>query len=384
MKYEECSIHNPKEQPNFQVHNMKTKELNIQPLSTWLPATCPILISGPCSAETEEQVMLTAQQLADTGKVHALRAGIWKPRTRVGQFEGVGNPGLHWLTAAGKATGLPVTTEVANASHVEACLKAGVDFLWIGARTTVNPFSVQEIADALQGVDIPVLVKNPVNPDIELWIGALERLNRAGITRLGAIHRGFSSFEKGPFRNEPMWNIVVELKARLPEIDILCDPSHISGNKDLIALISQKAIDMDLAGLMIESHIHPETAWSDAAQQITPLRLSALMDELIIRKPSTDNSSFIDTLKVLREEIDGLDDEIMQRLAKRMAISKKIGQYKRDNHVTILQMNRWEEIMKTRVQLCKAMGLSEEFTRDLLHLIHRESMQVQEKVMNNS
>jgi chorismate mutase len=342
----------------------------------------PIIISGPCSAETEEQMVATAKQIAATGKVHALRAGIWKPRTRPGQYEGAGDIGLNWLMTAKKETGLPVTTEVANAAHVEACLKAGVDILWIGARTTVNPFSVQEIADSLKGVDIPVMVKNPVNPDLELWIGALERLNKAGITRMAAIHRGFSSFEKGPFRNLPMWDIAIELKTRFPELDIICDPSHISGNRDLISFVSQKALDLDMAGLMIESHINPDAAWSDAKQQVTPAVLGKIISELVVRSTSSEDKSFKDTLSVLRDQIDHLDDEIMQKLSSRMKISEKIGQYKKDNNVTILQVNRWEEIIKTRVTLGKAMGLDEGFTRDLLRLIHHESIQVQTKIMN--
>jgi chorismate mutase len=362
---------------------MSKKNIQLEPISSWLNTQRPIIISGPCSAESEEQMMTTAQQLAASKQVHALRAGIWKPRTRPGQYEGAGDAGLEWLVNAGKATGLPVTTEVANAAHVEACLKAGVNFLWIGARTTVNPFSVQEIADALRGAKIPVMVKNPVNPDLELWIGALERLNKAGITQLAAIHRGFSSFEKGPFRNAPMWELPIALKTHLPEMDIICDPSHIAGNRDLIAFISQKALDLDMAGLMIESHIHPDAALSDAKQQITPQTLSKMTNELVVRSVNTDNAAFKDTLSELRTEIDQLDDEIMQRLARRMKVSEKIGEYKRDNNVTILQVNRWEEIMKSRIALCKAMGLSEEFTTELLRLVHHASIDVQTKVMNH-
>jgi chorismate mutase len=324
----------------------------------------------------------TAKQLAATGKVHAIRAGIWKPRTRPGQYEGAGEEGLKWLMAAKQETGLPVTTEVANAAHVEACLKAGVDILWVGARTTVNPFSVQEVADALKGVDIPVMVKNPVNPDLELWIGALERLSRAGITKMAAIHRGFSSFEKGPFRNAPMWDLAIELKTKLPELEIICDPSHISGNRDLIALVAQKALDLDMSGVMIESHINPDAAWSDAKQQVTPAALDKIIQNLVVRTVSSDNKSFKDTLSILREQIDQLDDEIMQKLASRMKVSEKIGQYKKDNNVTILQVNRWEEIIKTRVMMGMAMGLDEGFTRDLLRLVHHESIQVQTKIMN--
>lgn len=342
----------------------------------------PVIISGPCSAETEEQTLATAKQLAATGKVHALRAGIWKPRTRPGQYEGAGEPGLDWLVKAGKETGLPVATEVANAAHVEACLKAGVQILWVGARTTVNPFSVQEIADSLAGVDIPVMVKNPVNPDLELWIGALERLNKAGITKMAAIHRGFSSSDKGPFRNAPMWEMPIELKTRFSELDIICDPSHITGNRELIALISQKALDMNMAGLMIESHITPDAAWSDAKQQVTPAVLGKIVSELVVRKLTSESSEFKNELSLLREKIDRLDDDILSKLSERMRISEVMGQYKKDNHVTVLQVKRWEEIIATRVAIGKALGLSEDFTRELLKLIHIESIQIQTDVMN--
>jgi chorismate mutase len=359
------------------------KALQLESITKWLPtASKPIIISGPCSAETEDQTIATAKQLAATGKVHALRAGIWKPRTRPGQYEGAGEEGLKWLIQAKKETGLPVTTEVANAAHVDACLKAGVDILWIGARTTVNPFSVQEIADSLKGVDIPVMVKNPINPDLELWIGALERLNKAGLTKLAAIHRGFSSFEKGPFRNAPMWDMAIELKTRIPELDILCDPSHIAGNRELISFICQKALDLDMVGLMIESHIDPDAAWSDAKQQVMPAVLTKIVDGLVVRSVSSDNKIFKDTLSILREQIDQLDDEIMSKMAARMKISEKIGQYKKENSVTILQVQRWEEIIQTRITLGRAMGLNSEFTNDLLKLIHQESIQIQTKVMN--
>src|SRR6478752_209024 len=299
---------------------MSKKGLELQSIASWMKVGKPLIISGPCSAETEAQMVSTAKQIAATGKVHALRAGIWKPRTRPGQYEGAGVEGLDWLIKAKKETGLPVTTEVANAAHVEACLKAGVDILWVGARTTVNPFSVQEVADSLKGVDIPVMIKNPINPDLELWIGAFERLNKAGITKLAAIHRGFSSFEKGPFRNAPMWDMSIELKTRVPELDIICDPSHIAGNRDLIALISQKALDLDMVGLMIESHINPDAAWSDAKQQVTPAVLSKIIEGLVVRQTSSENKTFKDTLGILREQIDHLDDEIMQKLSSRMKI----------------------------------------------------------------
>jgi chorismate mutase len=362
------------------------KEIQPEPLITWFPSNGndrPLIISGPCSAETETQLIATARQLAATGKVNVLRAGIWKPRTRPGQFEGAGAEGLSWLVEAKRQTGLPIATEVANAQHVELCLKHQVDILWVGARTTVNPFSVQEIADALRGVDIPVLVKNPVNPDIELWIGALERLTKAGITKLAAIHRGFSSFEKGPFRNAPMWDLAIDLKTRLPDLAILCDPSHICGTRELIPFIAQKALDLDMAGLMIESHIHPDAAWSDAKQQVTPAALAKLVDGLIVRSASVENQFFKDTLTHLREQIDQLDDEIMQKLSARIKISEKIGRYKMENNVTILQVSRWEEIIRTRIALGTAMGLSEDFTRNMLKLVHQESINIQEQVMNS-
>ncbi len=357
--------------------------LNIEPVSSWLKTAKPLIVSGPCSAESESQMVNTAKQLASLNKVHILRAGIWKPRTRPDQYEGVGETGLKWLISAKKETGLPVTTEVANAAHTEACLKAGVDILWIGARTTVNPFSVQEIANVLKGVDIPVFVKNPVNPDLELWIGALERLNRAGITKLVAIHRGFSSFDKnGPFRNAPMWDIPIELKVRHPELEIICDPSHICGQRELIPFIAQKAFDLDMAGLMIESHINPDSALSDAKQQITPATLGKILNELIVRTASSADKIFKDQLTTLREQINKIDDDVMHTLAARMKISEQIGNYKRDNNVTILQVSRWEEIIQTRLAQGNAMGLSEDFVNSLLKLIHQESISVQQKVMN--
>ncbi len=357
--------------------------IDVLPISQWLNTQgSPAIVSGPCSAETEEQTLATAVQLAATGKVHALRAGIWKPRTRPGQYEGAGEPGLAWLVGAGKATSLPTATEVANAAHVEACLKAGVDILWVGARTTVNPFSVQEIADALKGVDIPVMVKNPVNPDLELWIGALERLSKAGINKMAAIHRGFSSSDKGVFRNAPMWEMPIELKTRFPELDIICDPSHITGNRDLIALISQKALDLNMAGLMIESHITPDEAWSDAKQQITPKSFGKIVNELVVRAASSESAEFKSELAMLREKIDRLDDDILSKLAGRMKVSEILGQYKRDNNVTVLQVKRWEEIVASRVAVGKAAGLTEDFTRDLLKLIHIESIRIQTEVMS--
>jgi chorismate mutase len=344
----------------------------------------PFLISGPCSAETEEQMHTTCAQLAATGKVNVLRAGIWKPRTRPNAFEGVGEEALTWLKQAGINNNLPVATEVANAQHVEACLKAGVDMLWIGARTTVNPFSVQEIADALKGVDIPVFVKNPVNPDLQLWIGALERIHQAGITKLGAIHRGFSSFQKTPYRNVPKWEIPIELKATFPDIDIICDPSHIAGNRELLASVAQKALDLEMTGLMIESHINPDEAWSDAKQQVTPARLNKLVSELTIRSTEASSAAISNELIALRKIIDEVDESLIQTIVERMNLSEKIGEYKLENKVTILQIKRWEEIKKTRMDHAGSLGLNNEFMHSLLQLIHKESIRQQTNVMNKS
>jgi len=357
--------------------------LNIQPLENWLNITSePLIISGPCSAETEEQLLSTAHLLAATGKVSVLRAGIWKPRTRPGEFEGIGSIGLQWLKKAKEETGLPTAVEVATAKHVEEALAAGVDILWIGARSTANPFTVQEIADALKGVDIPVLVKNPVNPDISLWIGALERINNAGITKLGAIHRGFSSYEKSSFRNEPMWEMAIQLKTLCPELPIINDPSHICGNRELIPYIAQKALDMDMQGLMIESHIDPSVAWTDAKQQVTPAALEELVSKLNIREPESANEAFVDKLAELRKNIDKIDDILMQKLGERMAIIEKIGEYKRDNNVTILQVNRWDEILKKGSAFARALKLDLGFTEKFLELVHGESIRKQTEIMN--
>jgi chorismate mutase len=357
--------------------------LNIQPLNTWITATKePLLIAGPCSAETEDQLVATAHLLKATGRVTALRAGIWKPRTRPGEFEGIGSIGLEWLKRAKAETGLPTAVEVATAKHVEEALAAGVDILWVGARSTANPFTVQEIADALKGVDIPVMVKNPVNPDISLWIGALERINNAGITKLAAIHRGFSSYEKSAFRNEPMWDIAIHMKTLAPHLPLICDPSHISGNRDLIGYVSQKALDLDMQGLMIESHIDPSVAWTDAKQQVTPAALSDLIDHLTLRKPETSNAQVNDKLSELRNNIDKIDDLLIQKIAERMKIAEEIGTYKKDNNITILQVNRWDEILNKRVNYGKALKLNPDFTEKLLELLHTESIRRQTEVMN--
>lgn len=357
--------------------------LNIQPLSSWIKVSSePLLISGPCSAETEDQLIATAHLLANTGKVSVLRAGIWKPRTRPGEFEGIGSIGLEWLKRAKQETGLPTAVEVATAKHAEEALASGVDILWVGARSTANPFTVQEIADALRGVDIPVMVKNPVNPDISLWCGALERLNNAGITKLAAIHRGFSSYEKSAFRNEPMWELAIQLKTLCPELPIINDPSHICGNRELIQYISQKALDLDMQGLMIESHLDPSSAWTDAKQQLTPQAVSDMMEILTLRKPESRDKEFSDKLAELRTQIDKLDDQIIQKMAERMQIVEKIGEFKRDNGVTILQVNRWDEIMHKRSSFAQALKLDLNFTGKLLELIHSESIRKQTQIMN--
>ena len=311
-------------------------ELQLQPLNLPSDQERAFIIAGPCSAETEEQVMTTAKQLAGRG-CHLFRAGVWKPRTKPGGFEGHGEPALPWMANVKKETGMLVATEVATPEHVELALKYGIDILWIGARTTANPFAVQALADALKGTDVPVLVKNPVNPDLELWIGALQRINGAGIQKLGAIHRGFSSYEKKLYRNEPMWQIPIELKRRLPELPIVCDPSHISGRRDLIASLCQEAMDMGFDGLIVESHCNPDKAWSDASQQVTPEVLDFIVSRLVFR----DTVEHADRLKDLRHEIDELDDELIELLAKRMKVCRNIGEYKKECGMTVVSASRW-------------------------------------------
>ncbi len=333
--------------------------------------------------ETEDQLVATAHLLAKTGKVSALRAGIWKPRTRPGEFEGIGSIGLEWLKRAKAETGLPTTVEVATGKHVEEALKAGVDILWVGARSTVNPFTVQEIADALKGVDIPVMVKNPVNPDLSLWIGALERINNAGITKMAWLFTvAFHLTKKSPFRNETMCDIAIGLKTLAPELPLICDPSHISGNRELIGYISQKALDLDMQGLMIESHIDPSVAWTDAKQQVTPAALKDIIEHLTLRKPEIRNAELKDKLTELRSQIDKIDDLVIQKMSERMNIVEQIGNYKKANNVTILQVNRWDEILRKGINYGKALKLSEEFTEKLLELIHAESIRKQTEIMN--
>ena len=365
--------------------SMTLPSFRLLPLESWpVQARFPLVIAGPCAAETEEQVMETALRLAKSGEIALLRAGIWKPRTRPGSFQGMGDVALPWLVNAGKAAGIPTTTEVANAQHVEAALKAGVDVLWIGARTTVNPFSVQEIADALKGVDIPVMVKNPINPDLELWIGAFERLAGAGITRMLAMHRGFSGVQSGGFRNAPLWEIPIALKAALPELPILCDPSHITGDRKLLAGVAQKALDLGMDGLMIETHPRPDEAWSDAAQQITPETLFTLLDGLNLRNTDCVDPTVANELTLLRSHIDEVDEQVIRLLAKRMDLVREIGSYKKENDITILQIERWKEIMRSRKAIGAALQLPEEFLTQYLELIHKSSIRLQGRLMNDN
>ena len=342
----------------------------------------PLIMAGPCSAETEEQVMTTIQGIAATGKVDVVRAGIWKPRTRPGSFEGIGTKGLPWLQAAKKATGLLTAVEVATPKQVEDALHFGVDILWLGARTTVNPFSVQDLADALRGVDVPVLIKNPINPDLELWTGAVERIDRAGIKDIGLIHRGFASYGNSEYRNAPMWHLAIEMKRRFPELLFINDPSHICGRRDTLLGVAQKAIDLDYDGLIIESHCDPDKAWSDAKQQVTPERLGEMLNEIVWRKETVGATDHA-TLEKYRQQINHLDDEMLQLIAQRMKVADQIGNYKKENGITILQTNRWNEILEKAVAKGEAKGLSKEFITKYFDAIHMESIAHQNKVMND-
>ncbi|GET32741.1 cytochrome c4 [Prolixibacter bellariivorans] len=357
-------------------------ELDIMPISHWLPnIDNPLLIAGPCSLETEEQALATAHELAKDKRVFVYRGGIWKPRTRPGSFEGVGSIGLEWMKRIKEETGLPVGTEVANAQHVEECLKAGVDVMWIGARSTASPFTVQEIADVLKGTDQTVMVKNPVNPDVQLWIGALERLNQAGIKNLVAIHRGFTPFRESKYRNYPSWKTVIELKRLLPNLPIIGDPSHIAGKREYLLEISQKAFDMGLDGLMLESHIDPSCALSDKAQQVTPADLGKILDALVIKYASSDDPLFENKLEELRGRIDQIDHEMMEILASRMELVNQIGEYKKQNKVTALQINRWAQMMDDRSNLAAKLHLDETFVKILFQLIHEDSVRQQTELI---
>ena len=336
----------------------------------------PLVIAGACSAETEEQVLDTARSLAAEG-IRICRAGLWKPRTKPGGFEGVGETGIPWLQRVKRETGMYTSTEVATREHVAAALKGGVDLLWIGARTAANPFAMQEIADALRGADVPVLVKNPVSPDLELWIGAIERIYNAGIRRIGAIHRGFTSIDKSLYRNHPMWAIPIELHRRLPRLPIFCDPSHIGGKRELIAPLSQQAMDLGFDGLIIEAHCSPDCAWSDKAQQVTPEALAYIIRNLVIR----DESITTESLTELRSQIDKLDDQLLELLSHRMRVSRDIGQYKKEHNMPVLQTQRYEELLARRAGQAEQMGMDREFMRTVLQAIHEESIRQQMEVL---
>jgi chorismate mutase len=356
--------------------------LNISTIKNlWPPTGEPLIIAGPCSAESEEQLSETAQILALNPKVKIFRAGIWKPRTRPDGFEGIGSIGLRWLKKIKESTGLLTTVEVANPLHIEECLKNDIDILWIGARTVGNPFSMQEIAEALKGIDIPVMIKNPLNPDLKLWIGAFERLNNVGINKLMAIHRGFSAYNSKPYRNAPYWEIPIELKRIVPGLPIICDPSHIAGDSNLIAQVSQRALDLEMNGLMIEVHPNPKAALTDAKQQLTPDAFKYLLDNLIFRSEKG-NNTFQNKLANLRAKIDIVDDELIQILAKRMNLVSEIGNFKKEHNITILQLKRWNEIINNRLEKAEQMGLDRSFILHLLEIMHQESIQIQNDILN--
>lgn len=338
----------------------------------------PVVIAGPCSAETEEQVMETAMDLAKNG-VRIFRAGIWKPRTKPGGFEGVGSVGLTWLQEVKKETGMLVATEVANKQHVEEALNAGVDVLWIGARTSANPFAMQEIADSLVGADVPVLVKNPVNPDLELWIGAMQRIYNAGIRQIGAIHRGFSAYGKHLYRNMPQWHIPIELRRRMPELTLICDPSHIGGKRELVAPLSQQAMDMGFDGLIVESHCDPDSAWSDKSQQVTPEVLNFIINMLVVR----DTTQTTESLTLLRLQIDQIDNDLLEALSKRMRISREIGQYKKEHSMPVVQTGRYDDILNSRAAAAEELGMNGDFMKTVYQAIHEESVRQQIEVLNN-
>ncbi len=360
-----------------------TLKLDINPIKTWLPTIDnPLLIAGPCSLETEQQALDTARLLAKDKRVFVYRGGVWKPRTRPGSFEGVGSIGLKWLQMVKEETGLLVGTEIANAQHTEEALKAGLDVIWIGARSTASPFVVQEIADVLKGTDAVVMVKNPVNPDVQLWMGAIERIYQAGIKNIVGIHRGFTPFRETKYRNYPNWQTFIELRRIMPNLPIICDPSHIAGKREYLFEVSQKAFDMGMDGLMLESHIDPSCALSDAAQQVTPADLAKLLDKLVIRHENADNPDFENQLDVLRNRIDSIDAELLETLAARIAITKEIGRYKKDNNVTALQMSRWTQLMESRVSLGNKLDINETFVKILFQLIHEDSVRMQTEIMD--
>ncbi len=364
---------------------MANKKLDIIPLYDWGMFTDPrpSVVAGPCSAESEEQLMETAKGLRELG-INVFRAGIWKPRTHPGCFEGVGVPGLEWLQKVKRETGLKVATEVASERHVYECLKYGVDLVWIGARTTANPFLVQEIADALKGTDIPVLVKNPVSPDIELWIGALERLNRAGVRKLGVIHRGFSTFDKIKYRNDPHWDIAIDLRSSFPELPFFVDPSHMGGSRDYLLEISQRSLDLGFEGLMIEAHNNPEVALSDSKQQLTPDGLKDLLhNQIVVRDADSDAKEWRENIDQLRAKIDVIDENILYALGSRVKISRQIGEYKKNNNIAIVQASRWDSLLAKVVERGKEYGLSEKLLTDVFNAIHEASVEIQNEIISD-
>lgn len=366
------------------VENLKKIKLKINKLENWdVPIGSPLIIAGPCSVETPMQLDKTVEALVNKG-IQIIRAGVWKPRTRPNSFEGVGSIGLSWIKDVKSKYGVKFAIEVAAPQHVDQALEAGIDMLWIGARSTANPFTVQEIANSLKGVNIPVLVKNPVNPDLALWIGALERIHQAGIRNLGAIHRGFSNFNDKLFRNSPTWQIPLELRTSFPEIPLINDPSHICGRRDLIPQISQMALDLNFDGLMIESHIDPDHAWSDAAQQLTPEALSELLSKLETRLVTIDNPFFESQLEIIRGHIDEVDRDLLEVLSRRMSLVEKAGVYKKQNNVAIFQMERWKKVFETRQQWAEALQINQEFIKELFNLIHTESIKKQEEIMGKT
>ena len=361
---------------------MTAEQLQKKERNHWLTKEKrPIVIAGPCSAETEEQVYETCLDIAKTGKADILRAGIWKPRTRPGTFEGIGIKGLPWMRRMKMETGMPVTVEVAKSGHVEACLEFEIDILWVGARTSVNPFAVQEIAEACRGVDIPVLVKNPINPDLALWLGAVERFEQVGIKEVGVIHRGFSNTSEKVYRNRPQWQMAIEFMTRRPEIPIICDPSHICGNRHMLKAVSQKAMDLNYDGLMIETHRNPDNAWSDAKQQITPESFGQMIKELVLRHDFEDDDLSQKSLEFLRHEINEIDEDLMNLLGERMKVARRIGEFKKSKDMTILQPKRWNEILQKAHEKGQANQLSKDFVTRFLRAIHDESIDQQEKIM---
>ncbi len=356
---------------------------HFQPIRSWLPAAAePLVIAGPCGAESFEQVRRTAGELKALGTVSMFRCGVWKPRTRPNDFEGKGEEALRWLRDIKAEFGLRLTIEVATAAHTELALKYGIDSVWLGARTMANPFSVQEVADALKGSDIPVFIKNPIHDDLQLWIGGIERVCNNGLNKVAAIHRGFHFYGKSRYRNRPLWQIPIELRTVFPELPILCDPSHISGNRELIPQVAQKALDIGMDGLMIESHYDPTVALSDARQQLTPSDLGDLIENLVVRQPGCADPEFADKLQELRRVIDEIDEEILHVLKKRLQVVRQIGAYKKEHNITIFQLERWQEILRTRGQWADRIGLSRIHVERLCQLLHEESIRVQNEVMN--